>query len=100
MNTQQMVAPNPYESPVAAAGISRDSNSRAGFPNLRAATLVAMIVAAAATRIIPHPWNFTAVGAMCLFGGAYFRRRWQAFFVPLAALVLSDIVLAATRYDF
>jgi len=61
---------------------------------------MAMIAAAAATRIIPHPWNFTAVGAMCLFGGAYFRRTWQAFLVPLAALVLSDLVLAATRYSF
>src|SRR5438093_3782216 len=68
--------------------------------NPRSVTLITMILAAAATRIIPHPWNFTAVGAMCLFGGAHFRRQWQAFFVPLAALVISDIVLAATRYDF
>jgi len=66
----------------------------------RALTLVAMILAAAATRIIPHPWNFTAVGAMCLFGGAYFQRRWMAFLVPMAALLLSDVVLAATVYGF
>jgi len=68
--------------------------------NPRALTLVAMILAAAATRIIPHPWNFTAVGAMCLFGGAYFQRRWMALLVPMAALFLSDIVLAATLYGF
>jgi len=68
--------------------------------NPRALTLVAMILAAAATRIIPHPWNFTAVGAMCLFGGAYFQRRWMAFLVPMAALLLSDVVLAATVYGF
>src|SRR6266702_3519620 len=66
----------------------------------RAVILITMILAAAATRIIPHPWNFTAVGAMCLFGGAHFRRGWQALLVPLAALLLSDVVLAATRYDF
>jgi hypothetical protein len=47
-----------------------------------------------------RPWNLTAVGAMCLFGGAYFQRRWMAFFVPLAALLLSDVVLAATLYGF
>jgi len=87
---------NPYESSV----VSCEPTSRTDFPQLRAITLVTMILAAAATRIIPHPWNFTAVGAMCLFGGAYFRRSWQAFFVPLAALVISDVVLAATRYDF
>jgi len=59
-----------------------------------------MILAAAATRIIPHPWNFTAVGAMCLFGGAYFRRWWAALLVPMAALLLSDVILAATVYGF
>src|SRR5262245_3554272 len=90
---------NPYESPASRGGLNKNSSSSSLFAPL-AITLVTMIVAAAATRIIPHPWNFTAVGAMCLFGGAYFRRRWQAFFVPIAVLVLSDIVLAATRYDF
>lgn len=64
-----------------------------------ALVLITMILAAAATRILPHPWNFTAVGAMCLFGGAYFRRTWQALLVPLAALFVSDLVLAATIYD-
>jgi len=68
--------------------------------DLRAVFLIPMILAAAATRIIPHPWNFTAVGAMCLFGGAYFPRRWQALVTPLAALLLSDIILAATVYGF
>jgi Family of unknown function (DUF6580) len=66
----------------------------------RAIVLIPMILAAAATRIIPHPWNFTAVGAMCLFGGAYFQRRWQAFLAPLMALLISDIILAATVYGF
>src|SRR5215208_5812252 len=72
--------------------------------NVRALTLVTMILAAASTRIIPHPWNFTAVGAMCLFGGAYFQRRWASILVPLAALLLSDVVLTLTihrnaKYD-
>lgn len=71
--------------------------------NVRVLTLLTMILAAAATRLIPpelRPWNFTAVGAMCLFGGAYFERRWLAFAAPLAALLVSDIVLAATVYGF
>jgi hypothetical protein len=89
---------NPYQSPSSGDGLISGSTSSSLAP--RAITLVTMIVAAAATRVVPHPWNFTAVGAMCLFGGAHFRRRWQAFLVPLAALVISDIVLAATRYDF
>ena len=90
---------NPYQSPVSGDRFT-ESPTLSGSMAPRLVTLVAMILAAAATRIAPHPWNFTAVGAMCLFGGAYFRRTWQALLVPLAALVLSDIVLAATAYGF
>ena len=64
----------------------------------RAWALVAMIAAAAFTRLIPHPWNFTAIGAMCLFGGACFQRRWVALVVPMAALFISDVVLWAVVY--
>jgi hypothetical protein len=66
-----------------------------------------MILAAAATRLIPplaspwmNLWNFTAIGAMCLFGGAYFQRKWIAFLAPMAALLLSDVLLAVTLYGF
>lgn len=63
-------------------------------------TLVSIVLAVALTRVIPHPWNFTPVGALCLFGGACFAQRWAAFAVPLAALLLSDLILAATVYGF
>jgi hypothetical protein len=69
----------------------------------RTMALVSLILLTAASRLIPaelRPWNLTAVGAICLFGGAYFQRRWAAFAVPLTALLLSDIVLAATLYGF
>ena len=55
--------------------------------------LVLMVLAAAFSRLIPHPWNFTAVGAMALFGGAYFSSKKQSMIVPLAALFLSDLIL-------
>lgn len=57
--------------------------------------LVAMIVAAAMSRLLPHPPNFSPVEAMALFGGAYFAARALAVAVPLVALLLSDLVLAA-----
>jgi hypothetical protein len=66
--------------------------------NPRLWTIVVMILAAGATRLIPHPPNMAAVGAMALFGGAYFQRRWQALLVPLAAMLLSDIALSLTIY--
>ncbi len=66
--------------------------------NPRTMTLVTMVLAAAVTRVIPHPWNFTAVGAMCLFGGAMFHRRWAALAVPMIALLVSDIAIAYFQY--
>lgn len=61
-------------------------------------TILALIVGAAATRLAPHWWNLTAVGAVCLFGGAYFQRKWPALLVPLAALAVSDVVLQMFIY--
>jgi len=57
-----------------------------------------MIIAAGATRLINFNhltgWtNFTPVGAMALFGGAYFSDKWKAFLVPLFTLFISDIAL-------
>jgi hypothetical protein len=59
----------------------------------RFATLAGMIFLAAASRLIPHPPNFTPLTAMALFGGAYISDKRLAFGLPLAALLLSDAVL-------
>ncbi len=56
-------------------------------------TLAMMVFAAAMTRLIPHPWNFTAIAAMALFGGAYFDSKLSSVLVPLGALFLSDMIL-------
>ena len=61
-------------------------------------TVTFMILAGAVMRLVPHPWNFTPIAGMALFGGAYFRDRRAAFGVPLAAMLLSDFALAATVY--
>ncbi|WP_413578068.1 DUF6580 family putative transport protein [Bdellovibrio sp. HCB290] len=55
--------------------------------------LVMMVLGAAFSRIIPHPWNFTAIGAMALFGGAYFNDKKLSMLVPMAALLISDLAL-------
>lgn len=56
--------------------------------------LLALIVVAALTRVLPHPPNFSPVAALALFGGAYFLNRRWAVFVPLLALAISDLALA------
>jgi len=58
--------------------------------------LATMILLAALSRLLPHPPNFSPVEAMALFGGAYFASRAWALLVPLAALFVSDLVLAAS----
>ena len=59
----------------------------------RLIALLSAIAAAAALRLVPHPPNFSPIDAMALFSGAYLGRRGIAFVAPLAALVLSDLVL-------
>jgi hypothetical protein len=55
--------------------------------------LAGMILAAVASRLIPHPSNFSPIAALALFGGAQFSSKRMAFFVPLAAMFLSDLML-------
>jgi hypothetical protein len=59
----------------------------------RLIALLSAIAAAAALRLVPHPPNFSPIDAMALFSGAYLGRRWLAFAAPIAALLLSDLVL-------
>src|ERR1017187_9364765 len=66
--------------------------------NARFGIICLMILAAAFSRLILHPWNFTPIGAMAIFGAAYFSNRLIAFGIPLLALWLSDIVLYNTVY--
>jgi hypothetical protein len=58
----------------------------------RVIAVVAMILAAALSRLMPHPANVTPVTALALFGAVYLDRP-SAFLVPLAAMFLSDLVL-------
>ena len=45
--------------------------------------------------------GFSAVGAIALFGGAYFNTKLMAFGFPLAVLLLSDVFIAQTSgYGF
>ena len=76
--------------------------------NLREEHLIfAFIIVIALLRIIPHPWNFTPVGALALFSGAYLSKKGY-FIIPLVALLIGDawygfyngIVLTAVYLGF
>lgn len=66
--------------------------------NLRYLSLGLLILAAALSRIIPHPFNFSPLGAIALFGAAKFERKFMAVLVPLAATWLSDLLLNNSVY--
>lgn len=55
-----------------------------------------LIALAAITRFLPHPPNFTAVGAMALFGGAYLFNKKLWWVLPIAIMLLSDTILELT----
>lgn len=68
------------------------------FTKLRTLTLFIIIMVVASTRIIPHMPNFSPLGAVALFGGAYLTARWQAFMLPIAATWVGDLFLNNVIY--
>lgn len=52
-----------------------------------------IISALAISRLLPHPFNFSPIAALALFGGTHYRNRFAAYLIPLAALWVSDIFL-------
>ena len=57
---------------------------------LLAACLIGLVVA---SRVVPHAPNFTPIVAAALFAGAVFRSRGLALGLPVAAMLLSDLVI-------
>jgi hypothetical protein len=65
---------------------------------LRFGILSGMILLAAFSRMIPHMPNFTPMAAIGLFGAAYLSKKWQAFLIPIAATLLSDLFINTVVY--
>lgn len=51
-----------------------------------------LIVLSIIARLVPHPWNFTPIGALGLFAGANCHPRFS-WLVPLCALLVGDLIL-------
>jgi len=61
--------------------------------------ITGFIVFAALSRLLPHAYNFTPLGAIALFGAAYFTDKKWALIVPIAALWISDLLLNNLVYN-
>ena len=53
---------------------------------------IALLRIANSTQLTPFA-QYTPLGAMGLFGGAYFSSRWKAFAFPIVTLLVSDLVI-------
>lgn len=63
--------------------------------NKKTIMLAIILIAAVAgilIRFIPHIPNFTPIGALAIFCGAYFYKKWAAPLVALLALLASDVI--------
>ncbi|TGL62799.1 DUF6580 family putative transport protein [Leptospira sarikeiensis] len=57
------------------------------------------VVVSALSRVLPHPPNFTPVGAMSLYAGARVQ-GWNSYLVPILSLFMSDFALSKIHgYD-
>jgi hypothetical protein len=68
-------------------------NSEKEVVVIRTMIVLAMVLLAAVLRIVPHPWNFTPIGAMALFSGAMVKDRRLAVLFPLLALFIGDLFI-------
>ncbi|MBN8603495.1 MAG: hypothetical protein J0M26_20840 [Planctomycetes bacterium] len=59
----------------------------------RIAVIATLIVLAVLSRLIPHPPNFAAVGAVGLFAGASLGNRWLSLLIPISAMIISDVAI-------
>jgi hypothetical protein len=58
---------------------------------MRNLALILLVLAAALTRLLPHPPNLAPVTAMAVFGAIRFGRWRTAVVAPLVALFVSDL---------
>tara|TARA_B100001109_G_scaffold64285_1_gene52606 strand:+ start:91 stop:642 length:552 start_codon:yes stop_codon:yes gene_type:complete len=68
--------------------------------NISYGVIILLILFASFSRIIPHMPNFTPIGAIALFGGAYLKNKYHAFLIPIASLWLSDLILNNFIFTF
>lgn len=52
-----------------------------------------LVLLAGFSRLIPHPWNFTALGAMALFSGSLLADKKWALLAPVFTLFWTDLIL-------
>ncbi|MDX2190706.1 MAG: DUF6580 family putative transport protein [Bacteroidota bacterium] len=55
--------------------------------------LVIMVGLAILSRLIPHPFNFTPIGALALFGTVYFNNKFTGAILTFCVMLISDFLI-------
>lgn len=71
-----------------------DAEKRTNEAGLAWLWSAAMAVVAGLIRLLPHPWHFTPIAALGLFGGARLS-SWWAYVLPLTVMAVTDLLLWA-----
>ena len=67
-------------------------NKHINNPNrILIAVIYGLILFTVLSKLLPHPYNFTSMGALSLFAGAFLPARF-AWSVPIFCLIVSDVV--------
>lgn len=72
--------------------------ARSRLVSPRSSVIVAAILLAALSRLIPHPPNFAPITALALFGAATLADRRLALLAPLVALFVSDLCIEGLHH--
>ncbi len=60
--------------------------------------IISLLIVGIGSRLIPHYPNFTAIGAISLFGAAFGTRRSIAIIIPYLVMLFSDMILNNVIY--
>lgn len=62
--------------------------------NLNLVLLALVLIALGVlSRLSAHAWNFTIMGGLALFSGAFFSRKWVPVVIVYSSLLVSDFVI-------
>lgn len=54
---------------------------------------VCLILLGVTSRLSAHAWNFTIMGGLSIFCGAFFSRKWVPAVIVFTSLMISDFVI-------
>jgi hypothetical protein len=60
--------------------------------------ILGLLVLTSLSRLLPHPWNFSPLGAMAIFGGATIGHRYLNMLIPLFFVWASDLLVNNILY--